>query len=140
MRRVARLLHDLLLELLLSRLFLLLTHLRKDDLSKDGPLRNSAEVLLLAITVVLILRHVKTLAVDLVIDLVAGRFHGVGRHVASTGGVLFHVFLHLQRFDTVGEFHELNASPETRPGCVGPNLGQQVLVAGSLARQPAVIQ
>ena len=94
----------------------------------------------MAMAVCLILRHVEALGENPVLDLVPRCFHGVGRHVAHARRVLSHVFLHLQCFNTIGELDKLDAAPETRPGRIGTNLGQQVLVAGSLARQPAVMQ
>jgi hypothetical protein len=64
----------------------------------------------------------------------------VSRHVGFAWDILFIIFLHLQSLNAVGELDQLNSTTKTHLGDVAANLGQQVVIGGSGASEPAVLQ
>ena len=76
----------------------------------------------------------------MICDRLASTLQSISRHVCLARDSLFLVLLHLQSFDTVREPDQLDTTLETGLRNVCADLGQQVVVAGSLAGQPYMLE
>lgn len=134
-----------LFELLLRFLLLHFAHLGKYNLAEDGALRNPAQA-----TWALaggtsssaggVFCRLQGLARCLVCDGLTGTLECVSGHICLARYCLFLVFLHLQSFDAIRKLDELDTALEASLCDVRTNLGQQVVIAGSLAAKPNVLQ
>jgi hypothetical protein len=75
-----------------------------------------------------------------VCDCLTGTLECVSGHICLARHSLFLVFLHLQSFDAVRKFDKLDTALEAGLCDIRADLGQQIVVAGSLAAEPDVLQ
>jgi len=73
-------------------------------------------------------------------DCLTGSLECVSGHICLSRHCLFLIFLHLQSFDTVRKLDKLDTALEAGLCDIRANLGQQVVVAGSLAAEPDMLQ